>query len=381
MFDIFKRKIKTLLILLLLIILIFPIVFLSADNPYTISLELYSNIKEVRLDVLNRLRGIPYFWAIERMIQILLTDDDDDMRITSCEILAGKIDPRAIQSFTYTINDPNLFVRLCSVKALSKFINDYPIETLIERLSIEDNDIYGVNKDYYEINLTSNYNVRKEIIKTLCIITDYRKKPLLREKIIAIFKKQYDIEEDWGVRIEILESILRLKRSEGIEFLKYALSTENELYVLNYSETKLREIKMGAFADKILLERDMLRNKITFDKSLTTLSKEDLEKHIKTNKKQYLIDLLYHSDYRKRLYAVNKLGMIASGEIVDIIEYALLNDESRDVRWACILQLAKCGDEDSVKVLIEAFYDTKNSNLKMEIIRALSKLGVNRSEY
>ncbi len=374
---------KPIVTILLVLMLFIPIVLLfSGDTIQDIILDLYSTNPEIRLKGVEKLGdNRNKVWAMERLVQTLLISDDEDMRIKACEIITSRIEEETIPALTYKIDDPNIFVRLCCVKGLSKFITDYPINKLIERLKVEDNDIYGVNDGYYEVNLTSNYNVRREIIKTLTNLTRRWKKIAVRDKVIGVFKEQYWIEDDWGVKVEILDGIYELDNDTGFEFLKEALRSENELYVIEYIKQKLWKIGRGAFVDKILGERGIESNTIVFDGEVRELTAEEMITHIRLNKLEYMDMLIYDEIPRNRIEAIRRLSQIADSEIVDVIERAFNTDPDIDVRRECVIALGKCGNENTPHHLIRAYYKDENSTLRYDIVKSLSDLGVTRSEY
>jgi HEAT repeat protein len=374
---------KPIVIVILLIMLFIPVVLLfSGDTIQDIIIDLYSTKPETRIKGIDKLGdNRNKVWAMERLVQILLISDDEDMRIKACEIITSRIEEETIPALTYKIDDPNIFVRLCCVKGLSKFITDYPIDKLIERLKVEDNDIYGVNEGYYEVNLTSHYNVRREIVKTLTNLTRRWKKVTIRDRVINVFKEQYWVEDDWGVKVEILDGIYELDNDIGFEFLKEALRSENELYVIEYIKQKLWKIGRGAFVDKILGERGIQSNTIVFDGEVRELTAEEMITHIRLNKLEY-IDMLINDEIpRNRIEAVRRLSQIADSEIVDIIERAFNTDPNIDVRRECVIALGKCGNENTPNHLITAYYRDENAMLRYDIVKTLSDLGVTRSEY
>ncbi len=376
-----KKNSIIILILISLIFISMPVIF-SGDTIRDIIIDLYSTQQKHRMKGIEKLGdNRNKVWAMERLVQILITGDDQDMRLEACNIITSRTEEETIPALTYKIDDPNIFVRLCCVKGLSKFITDYPIDKLIQRLQVEDNDVYGVNEASYEVNLTSFYNVRREIVKTLTNLARRWKKVSIMDKVIKVFKEQYQVEDDWGVKVEILDGIYELDNDIGFEFLKESLRTENELYVIEYIKQKLWKIGRGAFVDKILGERGIRSNTINFDGEVRELTHEEMITHIRLNKLEYIDMLLYGEAPRDRIEAVRRLGQIADSDIVDIIEEAFNTDPSVNVRRECVIVLGKCGNENTPPHLIRAYYKDENATLKYDIVKTLSDLGVTRSEY
>lgn len=428
---------KNIIIIAVIILISITPLFIFADIPSSYSIELFRGSEEDRIEALKRIGYSNNYWAVQRVVQILLTDISADMRLEACNILTDRVDADTIPALTYSINDENIFVRLCAVKTLRLFIDDYAVKTLIERLNIEDNDIDGANAEYYAVNYTSYYNVRSEIVKTLTEISFLMKKTSLIDYVITVLKNHYEQETDWGVKIEILESLVKLdRRGEGFDMLKKSLEEETDLYIIEYAEEKLWDIGMGAFADKILEKRNLRKrhkkyeddlsklsheelieyiilNKYSifkeaieaehglyvveqrgesewrigteemidklskdgkFEKNIVKLSHKDMVSYLFKNRNKYISDLKYSTKYTKRLIAINRLSLIANGEIVDYIEEAL-KDDNRSVRRTAVTALGRCGDEFSVNKLLQALENPINSYFYNDIELSLKRLG------
>lgn len=383
-----KSSIVSSVLILLFILISFPIILMSQSyDPWTAPMSLYSGDRNVRFKTLNDIGKSFGYWSAERLVQILITDFDDELRLEACEILKNKIEPRAGRAFTYKVNDENIKVRMCCVLALREFIIDYPIPVLLERFAIEDNDIEGINKASFESIYSSHFNVRKEIVKTVRILTKRWKKKELRTYVIDTLREHYAYEDnhgnDWAVKNEIIDAIFDLHPETGFDYMLEQLRKENDPYVVDHIVDVLISKGHSAFARKILAERDLVKDfeKTTFDSHIDKIPENAQFRYIQMMKKDYIKDLLYHNDYRKRYDAAEKLGKVAHGETVYLLEKVLVEDENMYVRKACAKALGNCGDGTSVTYLIQAYYNDDNRQFRTDIKDSLARLGVQESEY
>jgi hypothetical protein len=379
-----KSHIISSTLIILIALIFFPLILMSQSyDPWTTPLSLYSGDREVRFETVNDVGKSFGQWATERLIQILITDFDDELRLEACEILKNRIEPRANRAFTYKINDEYIRVRMCCILALREFIIDYPIPVLLKRLIVEDNDVDGINKDSFEAIYTSHFNVRREIVKTVAVLTRRWKREKLRAEVIDALKDHYPNEDDWGVKVEIIDAIFELQPDEGLDYMLETLRTENDPYVVDHIVNMLNKKGHSAFAHKILAERDLVKDfeKTTFDSHIDKIPENAQYRYIQMMKDDYIKALLYHNDYRKRYDAAEKLGKIASGDIVYLLEKVLIEDENMTVREACAEALGNCGNEFTVHYLIQAYYNEDNRRFRKEIRDSLARLGVQESEY